>query len=93
MTLYISQSKHTTKEHYHMGKSIILPHVRYIDNGKRDSIMYHSQVINSNGHFYTLGCNGMGVSGLCSGHKIGREEFIKRYCDGIEPDTETNKEQ
>jgi hypothetical protein len=35
----------------------------------------------------------MGVSGLCSGHKIGRKEFIKRYCDGIEPDTETNKEQ
>jgi hypothetical protein len=77
---------------YCVENSIILPHVRYIDNGERNSLMYHCQVVISNGHFYTLGCNRMGVSGLCAGHKISRKEFIERYCNGIEPETKTNKE-
>ena len=74
-----------------MGKSIFLPHVRYIDNGRRSSIMYHCHIINSNGHFYTLGCKRMDVSGLCAGHKMSRKEFLKRYCDGVEPETKTKK--
>jgi hypothetical protein len=75
-----------------MGKSIFLPHVRYIVDGQRSSIMYHSHIISSNGHFYTLGCKRMDVSGLCSGHKMSRKEFLKRYCDGVEPETKTGRE-
>lgn len=76
---------------YCMGKSIFLPHVRYIVDGKRSSVMYHSHIINSNGHFHTLGCKRMDVSGLCSGHKISRKEFLKKYCGGIEPETKSSK--
>jgi hypothetical protein len=75
-----------------LGKSIFLPHVRYIVDGKRSSIMYHSHIIISNGHFYTLGCKRMDISGLCSGHKMNRKEFLKRYCDGIEPKMKSSKE-
>jgi hypothetical protein len=49
-------------------------------------MMYHSEVIRSNGHYQTLGCDRMDVSGLCSGHKISRKEFLERYCGGIEPE-------
>ena len=95
MSLHVSRCENKIKKNmksYCIGKSIILPHVRYIDNGKRDSLMYHSQVVSSKGHCYTLGCNRMGVSGLCSGHKISREDFLKKYCNGIEPEMNTNKE-
>lgn len=77
---------------YCMGKSIILPHVRYINNGKRNSMMFHSHSINLHGHFYTLGCNRMDFSGLCSGHKMSKKEFLKQYCGGVETETRTNKE-
>jgi hypothetical protein len=36
-----------------------------------------------------LGCDKTDVSGFCLGHKISREEFLKRYCGGIE--TEKDK--
>jgi hypothetical protein len=77
---------------YRIGKSIILPHVRYVNYGGRNSMMFHSQVIRFNGHYKTLGCDRMDVSGLCSGHRMSKEEFLKRYCGGVEPETETNKE-
>ncbi len=96
MPLHISKCTYRSKENinvYHLGKSIILPHVRYIDNGNHKSMMFHSQVISSQGHCHTLGCNRMDVSGLCAGHKMSRREFLERYC-GVEPETETgtNKE-
>lgn len=71
---------------YYIGKSIILPYVRYISHGGRNSMMFHSEVIRFNGHYKTLGCNRMDVSGLCLGHKISRKDFVERYCVGIEPE-------
>jgi hypothetical protein len=94
LPLYISKCAYKSKENinvYHIGKSIILPHVRYIDNGDRKGMMFHSQVISSQGHCHTLGCDRMDVSGLCAGHKMSRREFLERYC-GVEPETRTNKE-
>ena len=33
----------------------------------------------------------MDVSGFCLGHKMSKEEFLRRYCGGVEPETKTNK--
>jgi hypothetical protein len=71
---------------YCIGKSIIFPHVRFLDNGERNSMMFHSCDIDSYGHCYTAGCNRMDFSGLCLGHRISRKEFIERYCGGLEPE-------
>jgi len=95
MTIHICKCESKIKKNmkaYCIGKSIILPHVRYINNGKRNSMMFHSHVINSHGHCHTLGCNRMDFSGLCLGHKMSKGEFLKRYCGGVEPETRTNKE-
>jgi hypothetical protein len=78
---------------YRIGKSIILPHVRYVNRGGCNSMMFHSQVIRFNGHYQTLRCDRMDVSGFCLGHKMSKEEFLKRYCGGVEPETKTNKEK
>jgi len=56
-------------------------------------MMFHSQVIRINGHYQTLRCDRMDVSGLCSGHKMSKVEFLKRYCGGVEPEAKTNKKQ
>ncbi len=71
---------------YHIGNVIILAHVRHITQGGCNSMMYHSEAIRFNGHYRTLGCDRMDVSGLCLGHKISRKEFLERYCGGIEPE-------
>jgi len=55
-------------------------------------MMFHSQAIRLNGHYQTLRCDRMDVSGLCLGHKMSKEEFLKRYCGGVEPETKINKE-
>jgi hypothetical protein len=78
---------------YRIGKSIILPHVRYVNRGGCNSMMFHSQVIRFNGHYQTLRCDRMDVSGFCLGHKMSKEEFLKRYCGDVEPETKTNKEK
>lgn len=72
---------------YSIGKSIILPHFRYVNYGGRNSMMFHSQVVKFNGHYKTLGCDRMDVSGLCSGYRMSKKEFLKKYCDGVEPGT------
>ena len=77
---------------YRIGASIILPHVRYVSRRGCNSMMFHSQVVRFNGHYETLRCDRMDVSGFCSGHKISKEEFLKRYCGGVEPESRTNKE-
>jgi hypothetical protein len=77
---------------YRVGKSIILPHVRYVNCGGSNSMVFHSEVIRVNGHYQTLRCDRMDISGLCSGHKMSKEEFLRRYCGGVEPETKTNKE-
>ena len=76
---------------YRIGNSIILAHIRHITQVGCNSMMYHSEVIRSNGHYQTLGCDRMDVSGLCSGHKISRKEFLERYCGGIEPEAKRTK--
>ena len=74
---------------YRIGTSIILPHVRYVNRSGSDSMMFHSPVADLDGHYQTLGCNKMDVSGLCLGHKMSRKEFLEKYCAGIEPETKT----
>ena len=71
---------------YCVGSSIILAHIRYITHGGCNSMMYHSEVIRSNGHYQTLRCDRMDVSGLCLGHKMSRKEFLDKYCRGTEPE-------
>jgi hypothetical protein len=56
-------------------------------------MMFHSQVVRLNRHYQTLRCDRMDVSGFCSGHKMSKEEFIKRYCGGVEPETKANEKQ
>jgi hypothetical protein len=76
---------------YRIGKSIILPYVRFVNHGGHSSMMFHSEVIRFNGYYQTLGCDRMDVSGFCLGHKISREEFLEKYCSGIEPKIKKNK--
>lgn len=77
---------------YGTGKSIILPHVRYVIlDGRNSSLMFHSQLVRNNGKYQTLGCEKMDSSGFCLGHEISREEFLERYCGGIETETETDE--
>ena len=82
MPLYVSKSAHSKEERkvYRMGKSIILPHMRYIDNGDHKGMMFHSPEISAHGDCHTSGCDRMDVSGLCAGHKMSRREFLERYC-------------
>ena len=77
---------------YHIGKSIVLPHVRYVNHGGHTGIMFHSEVLRSNGKYQTLGCDKTDVSGFCLGHKISREEFLKRYCGEIETEKKEGQE-
>ena len=69
---------------YCIGKSIVLPHVRYINQKGLTGTMFHSRRLRINGRYLTLGCNKKDASGFCLGHKIIREDFLKRYCGGIE---------
>lgn len=77
---------------YRIGNAIILPHVRYVNQGVSNSRMFHSEVIRFNGYYQTSGCDRMDVSGFCLGHKISRKDFLERYCGGIEPEAKRNKE-
>jgi hypothetical protein len=77
---------------YRIGKSIVLPHVRYVNHGGHTGIMFHSEVLRTNGKYQTLGCDKTDVSGFCLGHKISREEFLKRYCGDIETEKKEGQE-
>ncbi|OGW40333.1 MAG: hypothetical protein A2Y97_10405 [Nitrospirae bacterium RBG_13_39_12] len=69
---------------YRIGKSIVLPNVRYVNhgrhNGRNTMMMFHSDVIKNNGKHKTLGCNKMDASGFCLGHEISMEDFLEKYC-------------
>jgi len=54
--------------------------------------MFHSEVVRINGKYQTLGCDKTDVSGFCLGHKMSREEFLKRYCGEIETEKKDKKE-
>ncbi len=70
---------------YRIGKSIVLPHIRYVNHKGHTGIMFHARVLRFKGKYLTLGCDKTDASGFCLGHKIIREDFLKRYCGGIEP--------
>lgn len=77
---------------YCIGRSIILPHVRYVNHGSSKSmVMFHSEVIKTNGKRKTLRCNRMDESGFCLGHKMRREKFLERYCGWNEPEKNDDK--
>ena len=76
---------------YCIGDTIILDRVRFIAHGECNSRLYHSHVIRLNGHYKTLECDRMDASGLCSGHRISRKEFLDRYCGGLTPETKKPK--
>jgi hypothetical protein len=72
---------------YRIGRSVVLPHVRFINHGaQKNMVMFHSDIIRINGKHKTLGCNRMDDSGFCLGHEISRKEFLEKYC-GMETDT------
>ena len=95
MPLYVSTCARKIKKHmkgYCIGKSIILPHVRYVNHGGSNTMMFHSPVTELNGQFHTSGCSKMDISGICLGHKMSRKEFLEKYCNSVEPETRTNTE-
>ena len=76
---------------YCMGDTIILAHVRFIGHGECYSKMYHSDVVRLNGHYRTLECDRMDASGLCSGHRMSRKDFLESYCGGLAPEAKKPK--
>jgi hypothetical protein len=70
---------------YRIGKSIILPHVRFVIlDSHNDSLMFHSKLVRNKGKYKTLGCDKMDSSGFCLGHEMSMEEFYEKYCHGTE---------
>ena len=70
---------------YRIGKSIILPHARFVIlDGRNDSLMFHSKLVRNHGKYQTLGCDKMDTSGFCLGHEMSMEEFYEKYCPEIE---------
>ena len=79
---------------YRIGRSIVLPHVRFVNHGGRNTmLMFHSEVIRINGKHKTLGCNRMDDSGFCLGHEITKKEFLEKYCGNTEIESETMKNE
>ena len=68
---------------YNIGKSIVLPHARYV-NWRNTTMMFHSEVVKINGKYHTLGCDKMDDSGFCLGHKMSKKEFLKKYYGTME---------
>jgi hypothetical protein len=78
---------------YRIGKSIVLPHVRFVNHGSKEGrhvmMMFHSIIVKTNGKHTTLGCDKMDDSGFCQGHQISRKEFLAKYCGLIETEDNT----
>jgi hypothetical protein len=73
------------KKAYCLGKSIILPHVRYINHGSKNTMMmFHTYVVKANGKHKTLGCDKTDDSGFCLGHEMSRKEFLERFCGELD---------
>jgi len=74
---------------YRIGKSIILPNVRWVILDSRTGcMMFHSHVVRINGKYQTLECDKMDSSGFCLGHEMSLEEFQEKYCAHLETETE-----
>lgn len=87
----------TPGDRYSLKNIIVTPHARFIASGDCYK-EYHSMIILNTTNitlkkeqrkvtpkFVSLGCDSMDDSGYCLGHHIKREEFIKKWCAGIEP--------
>ena len=71
---------------YFFGKSIVLPHVRYVSTvNSKVMMMFHALVMKRNGKYRTLRCDNMDDSGFCKRHDMSRKEFMERYCNGAGP--------
>ena len=64
---------------FSLGLSIVIPEkgVRYVYYGRGKYKLFHSN---------PYSCNNRDTKGFCNGHDIGREEFTKKYCNGIVPE-------
>jgi hypothetical protein len=77
---------------YRFGKSIILPHVRYVRNGNSKAMMmFHALIIKTKKKHQTLGCDNMDDAGFCKGHEMSRKEFVKRFCNYADSSITKNK--
>ena len=63
---------------FSLGSSIVIPEkgVRYVYYGRGKYKLFHSN---------PYSCNNRDTKGFCNGHDIEREEFIKKYCNGVVP--------
>ena len=63
---------------FSLGSSIVIPEkgIRYVYYGRGIYKLFHSN---------PYSCNNRDTKGFCNGHDIEREEFIKKYCNGIVP--------
>ena len=64
---------------FSLGSSIVIPEkgVRYVYYGRGIYKLFHSN---------PYSCNNRDTKGFCNGHDIKREEFIKKYCNGVVPE-------
>ena len=82
---------------YSLKDIVVTPHARFVTSSDCYK-EYHSMTILNTANitlkkgqrkiipkFITLGCDNMDDSGYCLGHQIKREEFIQKWCAGIEP--------
>ena len=64
---------------FSLGSSIVIPKkgVRYVYYGREKYKLFHNNLVF---------CGDRDTKGFCIGHDIKREEFIKKYCNGIVPE-------
>jgi len=64
---------------FSLGSSIVIPKkgVRYVYYGRGKYKLFHNNLVF---------CGNRDTKGFCIGHDIKREEFIKKYCNGIVPE-------
>ena len=64
---------------FSLGSSIVIPEkgVRYVYYSKGIYKLFHNNLVF---------CGNRDTKGFCNGHDIKREEFIKKYCNGVVPE-------
>ena len=64
---------------FSLGSSIVIPGkgIRYVYYGRGKYKLFHNNLVF---------CGNRDTKGFCIGHDIKREEFIKKYCNGVVPE-------
>ena len=64
---------------FSLGSSVVIPEkgIRYVYYSKGIYKLFHNNLVF---------CGNRDTKGFCIGHDIKREEFIKKYCNGIVPE-------